>query len=51
MDLLAEREICVGRSIVYRWVTKFGPEITKRTEKLLRQASVDWHVPSRQITA
>jgi len=29
---------------VFRWVTNFGPEITKRTEKHLCRASVDWHV-------
>ena len=50
VDLLAERGINVDRSTVYRWVVKFGPELTKRTEKHLRRASVDWHVPSRQIT-
>ena len=33
VDLLAEREITVDRSTVYRWVQKFGPELTKRTEK------------------
>ncbi|SDX95744.1 hypothetical protein SAMN05444358_12011 [Ruegeria halocynthiae] len=33
VDLLSERGISVDRSTVYRWVTKFGPEITKRTEK------------------
>ena len=50
VDLLAERGINVDRSTVYRWAIKFGPELTKRTEKHLRRASVDWHVPSRQIT-
>lgn len=44
VDLLAERDVTVDRSTVYRWVQKFGPEITKRTEKHLRRASVDWHV-------
>lgn len=44
VDLLAERGISVDRSTGYRWVIKFGPEITKRTEKHLRRASVDWHV-------
>jgi IS6 family transposase len=28
----------------HRWVQKFGPELTKRTEKHLHRASVDWHV-------
>lgn len=41
----------VDRSTVYRWVQKFGPELTNRTEKYLRRASVNWHVPTRQITA
>lgn len=49
VDLLAERGITVDRSTVYRWVIKFGPEITKRTEKHLRRASIDWHVPSRAL--
>ena len=41
---MAERGITVDRSTVYRWVIKFGPEITKRTEKHLRRAIVNWHV-------
>lgn len=49
VDLLAERGITVDRSTVYRWVIKFGPEITKRTEKHLRRASVDWHVDETYI--
>jgi len=49
VDLLAERGINVDRSTVYRWVIKFGPEITKRTEKHLRRASVDWHVDETYI--
>nr|WP_240910398.1 IS6 family transposase [Pontibrevibacter nitratireducens] len=44
VELLAERGILVDRSIVYRWVQKFGPELTKRIEKYLRPTSVDWHV-------
>ena len=44
VDLLAEREINVDRLTVYRWVQEFGPEITKRTEKNLRRATVGWHV-------
>ena len=38
INLLAERGVAVDRSTVYRWVQKFGPELTKRTEKYLRQA-------------
>lgn len=49
VDLMAKRGIAVDRSTLYRWAIKFGPEITKRKEKYLRRASVDWHVPSRPI--
>ena len=49
VDLLAERGISVDRSIVYRWVQKFAPEITKRTEKHFCRASVDWHVDETYI--
>ena len=49
MGLLAERGIIVDRSTVYRWVQKFGPELTKRPEKHLRRASVDWHVDETYI--
>ncbi len=34
VDLLAEPGITVDRSTVYRWVQKFGPELTKRTENI-----------------
>ncbi len=47
VDLLAERGINVDRFTVYRWVIKFGPEVTNRTEKHLRRTSVVWHVPSQ----
>ena len=49
VDLLAERGIEVDRSTVFRWVQKFGPELTKRTEMHLRHASVDWHVNETYI--
>ena len=49
VDLLAERGIRVDRSTVYRWVQKFSPELTKRREKHLRRASVDWHVDETDI--
>ncbi len=49
VDLMAERGIIVDRSTVSRWVIKFGPEITKRTEKHLSRASVDWHVDETYI--
>ncbi len=49
VDLLAERGVTVDRSTVYRRVQKFGPDLTKRTEKHLRCASVDWHVDETYI--
>lgn len=49
VDLLAERNVAVDRSTVYRWVQKFGPELTKQTEKHLRRASVDLHVDETYI--
>jgi IS6 family transposase len=51
VDLLAGRDVAVNRSTIYRWVQKFGAELTKWTERHLRRARVDWHVPSRRITA
>ncbi|SOH95616.1 DDE domain-containing protein [Monaibacterium marinum] len=44
------RRITIDRSTVYRWVQKFGPELTKRVEKHLRRASVDWHVDETYIS-
>lgn len=44
VDLLAARGIAAERSNVCRWVVKFGPDMTKRTEKHLRRASLDWTV-------
>ncbi|MEP4708913.1 MAG: IS6 family transposase [Pseudophaeobacter sp.] len=49
VDLRAERSITVDRSTVYRWVQKFGAELTKRTEGYLRRASVNWHVDETYI--
>ncbi len=49
VDLLAERGIAIDRSTVFRWVQKFGPELTKRTERHLRRARVDWHVDETYI--
>ena len=49
VDLLAEREVTVDGPNIYRWFQKFGPELTKRTEKHLRRASVDWHVDETYI--
>lgn len=48
-DLLAERGNAVEPSTVFRWVQKSGPELTKRTEKHLRRASLDWHVDESYI--
>jgi len=42
--LLGERGIDVDRSTIFRWVQKFGPELARRTEGHLRQASLNWHV-------
>jgi IS6 family transposase len=49
VDLLAECDVAVDRSTVFRWVQKFGPELTRRTETHLRRASVDWHVDETYI--
>lgn len=49
VDLLEGRGITIDRSTVFRWVQKFGPEVTKRTEKHLRRASIDWHVDETYI--
>jgi len=48
-DLLAERGLGVDRSTVYRWVQKFGPELSKRTERHLKRASLAWHVDETYI--
>jgi len=48
-DLLAERGLDVDRSTVFGWVQKFGPELSKRTEKHLRRASLDWHVDETDV--
>ena len=48
-DLLAEHGLDLDRSTVYRWVQKFGPELSKRTEKHLSRASLDWHVDETYI--
>ena len=44
MGLLAERGVTVNR-----WVQEFGPELTKRTERHLRRASVNWHVDETYV--
>ncbi|WP_233494865.1 hypothetical protein [Ruegeria sp. A3M17] len=49
VDLPSERCVEVDRSTVFCWVQKFSPELTKRTEKHLRRASVDWHVDEAYI--
>lgn len=49
VDLLEERGIAVDRSTVFRWVQKFSFELTKRTVKHLRRASVDWQVDETYI--
>lgn len=49
VDLLSERDVAVDRSTIYRWVQKFGPELSKRIERYLRRASLDWHVDETYI--
>lgn len=49
VDLLAERDVTVDRSTIFRWVQKFGPEIAKRTEQNLRRSSLDWCVDETYI--
>ncbi|MEM6339896.1 MAG: IS6 family transposase [Pseudomonadota bacterium] len=49
VNLLAERGIAVDQSTFYRWVQKFGPELTKHAERHLRRASVDWHLEKTYI--
>lgn len=49
VDLLAERGVALDRSVVFRWVQKFGPEIAKRTERHLRRSSLNWHVDETYI--
>ena len=41
VDLLAERGITVDRLTIYRWVIKFGLEITKRTISLKNSSLID----------
>lgn len=48
-DLLAERGLDVDRSTVFRWVQKFGPELSKRSERHLSRASLNWHVDETYI--
>lgn len=48
-DLLAERGLDVDRSTVFRWVQKFGPELSKRAERHLSRASLNWHVDETYI--
>ena len=51
VDLVAERCVKADRSTAYRWVQKFGPDLTKRTERHLSRANVDWHVDETYIRA
>jgi IS6 family transposase len=43
-DLLAEQVLDVDRSTVFRWVQKFGPELSRQAERHLSRASLNWHV-------
>ena len=40
----------IDRSTFFRWVQKSSPELTKRTEKHLRRANVDWQVDETYIS-
>ena len=48
-DLLAERGIKVDRSTVYRWVVKFGPEISTRNFSHRDWRGQTWHVDETYI--
>lgn len=48
-DLRFAHAVEVDRSTVLRWVQKFGPELSKRTEIQQRRASVKWHVDETYI--
>jgi len=48
-DLLAERGLDVDRSTVFRWVQKFGPELSRRVEHHLSRASLNWHADGTYI--
>ncbi|MDD7973948.1 IS6 family transposase, partial [Roseinatronobacter alkalisoli] len=48
-DLLAERGLDVDRATVFRWVQKFGPELSRRAERHLSRASLNWHVDETYI--
>lgn len=48
-DLMAERGLDVDRSTVFRWVQKFGPELSRRAERHLSRASLNWHVDETYI--
>ena len=42
-ELLAERDIKVDRSTVYRWVQKFGPQIAEGIERRREWVGLNWH--------
>jgi len=48
-DLLAERGLDVDRSTIFRWVQKFGPELSKRAERHLKRSNLNWHVDETYI--
>ena len=48
-DMLAERGIKVDGSTIYRWVVKFGPEISKRNFSHRDRRGQTWHVDETYI--
>ena len=48
-DMLSERGIKVDGSTIYRWVVKFGSEITKRTFSHRDWRGQAWHVDETYI--
>ncbi|WP_255766535.1 DDE-type integrase/transposase/recombinase [Nereida sp. MMG025] len=47
--MLPERGNTIDQSAVYRWVQRFGPKLTKRTDNHLRWTSLDWYVDETYI--
>ncbi|MGB7182276.1 MAG: IS6 family transposase [Burkholderiaceae bacterium] len=48
-DLLAEQDVEVDASTVYRWVQKFGPEFARLTRKERNWRGLDWHMDETYI--
>jgi IS6 family transposase len=48
-DLLAERGVEVDAATVYRWVQKFGPEVSRRAFKHRSWRGLSWHVDETYV--